>query len=51
MKMVPEHTILNTDDKDKVKKRYNVTKDSEFPEISRFDPVAKTIGLRPGELM
>ena len=49
-KMVPEHTILNTDDKDKVKKRYNVTKDSEFPEISRFDPVAKTIGLRPGEL-
>lgn len=22
----------------------------EFPEISRFDPVAKTIGLRPGKL-
>jgi len=49
-KMVPKHTILNTDNKDKVKLRYNVTKDSEFPEISRFDPVAKTIGLRPGEL-
>jgi len=48
--MVPQHTILNNTEKTEVKKRYNVTKDSEFPELSRFDPVAKAIGLRPGEL-
>jgi len=48
--MVPRHTILNNTEKTEVKKRYNVTKDSEFPELSRFDPVAKAIGLRPGEL-
>ena len=48
--MVPSHLILDDKEKDEVKQRYNVTKDSEFPEISRFDPVAKAIGLRPGEL-
>jgi len=48
--MVPPHLILEDKEKNEVKKRYNVTTDSEFPEISRFDPVAKAIGLRPGEL-
>ena len=24
--------------------------DNEFPELSRFDPVAQTIGIRPGQL-
>jgi DNA-directed RNA polymerase subunit H (RpoH/RPB5) len=48
--MVPPHLILEDKEKNEVKKRYNVTADSEFPEISRFDPVAKAIGLRPGEL-
>ena len=48
--MVPPHLILDDKEKKKVEQRYNVTNDSEFPEISRFDPVAKAIGLRPGEL-
>uniref|UniRef100_A0A6C0EM85 RNA polymerase subunit H/Rpb5 C-terminal domain-containing protein n=1 Tax=viral metagenome TaxID=1070528 RepID=A0A6C0EM85_9ZZZZ len=48
--MVPPHLILDDTEKKKVEQRYNVTNDSEFPEISRFDPVAKAIGLRPGEL-
>jgi len=48
--MVPPHLILDDKEKNEVKQRYNVTNDSEFPEISRFDPVAKAIGLRPGEL-
>jgi DNA-directed RNA polymerase subunit H len=48
--MVPNHRILNSEEKKEIIKRYNVTKDSEFPEISRFDPVAKVIGIRPGEL-
>ena len=48
--MVPNHRILNSEEKNAIIKRYNITKDSEFPEISRFDPVAKVIGIRPGEL-
>jgi DNA-directed RNA polymerase subunit H (RpoH/RPB5) len=48
--MVPNHRILNSEEKKEIINRYNVTKDSEFPEISRFDPVAKVIGIRPGEL-
>ena len=24
--------------------------DTQFPEISRFDPVAQAIGIRPGEV-
>jgi len=48
--MVPQHHILNEVEKVDIKKKYNVIKDSEFPELSRFDPVAKAIGLRPGEL-
>ena len=47
---VPKHTILDQSEKDEVKKRYNIVKDSQFPEISRSDPVSKAIGLRPGEL-
>ena len=48
--MVPTHRILNTEEKNAIIKRYNITNDNEFPEISRFDPVAKVIGIRPGEL-
>ena len=48
--MVPEHKRLTDDEKKNIYKKFQVTNDSELPEISRFDPVAKTIGLRPGEL-
>ena len=48
--LVPEHIVLSDEDKEQKKKQYNITNDSEFPEISRFDPVAKAIGLRPGQL-
>ena len=48
--MVPPHVILDDEKKNEIKKKYNITADSEFPEISRTDPVAKAIGLRPGKL-
>ena len=48
--MVPKHRILNDDEKSEIYKKYNIINDSEMPEISRFDPVAKIIGLRPGQL-
>ena len=31
-------------------KRYNIMDKSQFPDISRFDPVARAIGLRPGDV-
>ena len=49
-KFVPSHRVLNDEEKEEVMKKYNIVKDSELPEISRFDPVAKVIGLRPNQL-
>ena len=48
--LVPRHTIMNDEEKETIKQKYNVMNDIQFPEISRFDPVAKVIGLRPGQL-
>ena len=47
---VPPHRVLTEKEKQEVSKEYNITQDSQYPEISRFDPVAVAIGLRPGEL-
>jgi DNA-directed RNA polymerase subunit H (RpoH/RPB5) len=47
---VPKHTLLTDSQKEAISKKYNILKDSEYPEISRFDPVAMAIGLRPGQL-
>jgi len=44
---VPEHTELNEEEISEVKEKYNIMEDSQWPEISRFDPVAQAIGLRP----
>jgi DNA-directed RNA polymerase subunit H (RpoH/RPB5) len=30
--------------------KYNITNKINFPDISRFDPVARVIGLRPGQV-
>ena len=48
--LVPPHTILTAREKTQIQETYNITEDSQFPEISRFDPVALAIGLRPDEL-
>ena len=47
-KLVPEHRVMSEEEKQDIKQKYNIVKDSEFPEISRYDPVAMVIGLRPG---
>ena len=31
-------------------KNYNVIHDSNLPEISRFDPVALLLGMKPGQI-
>lgn len=48
--MVPKHNILSEEEKQLVMKEYNIKNDREFPEISRFDPVAIAIGLRPRQV-
>jgi DNA-directed RNA polymerase subunit H (RpoH/RPB5) len=42
--IVPESEVVN------IMKKYNITNKIEFPDISRFDPVSRAIGLRPGQL-
>lgn len=48
--LVPFHRVLNESEKIAIKKRYNIIHDNQFPELSRFDPVAQAIGIRPGEV-
>jgi DNA-directed RNA polymerase subunit H (RpoH/RPB5) len=48
--MVPKHRILSNEETDMVMKRYNITQKMNFPDISRFDPVARAIGIRPGDV-
>lgn len=48
--LVPSHRVLNQDEYLTVKERYNIMEDTQFPEISRFDPVAQIIGIRPGQV-
>lgn len=48
--LVPPHRVLRINETIQVKNRYNIVNDNEFPDISRFDPVAQAIGIRPGQL-
>ena len=48
--LVPPHRILSTKEIDNIKIKYNITQNDQFPEISRFDPVAQAIGLRPDQV-
>lgn len=48
--LVPDHRVLRRDEYDTIKERYNIIDDTQFPEISRFDPVAQIIGIRPGQV-
>jgi len=48
--LVPPHRIIKNDELINIKKRYNIMDDNQLPEISRFDPVAKAIGMRPGDI-
>lgn len=47
---VPVHKRLTPEQSESVRKTYNIRQNSDIPEISRFDPVAQVIGLKPGDL-
>jgi DNA-directed RNA polymerase subunit H (RpoH/RPB5) len=47
---VPKCTILSDTETATIKKKYNIKDNSQFPEISRFDPQALAMCVRPGEI-
>jgi DNA-directed RNA polymerase subunit H (RpoH/RPB5) len=47
---VPKHVKLNNEQKQEIYKKYNIGGDDQLPEISVFDPVARALLMRPGEL-
>jgi len=49
-KLVPECIILDQPEIDKLKQKHNIKELMQLPEISRFDPQALAIGLRPGQV-
>jgi DNA-directed RNA polymerase subunit H len=48
--LVPQHSVMDEIDVRTIMIKYNITDKSQFPDISRFDPVARAIGLRPGQV-
>ncbi len=48
--LVPPHRVLTKEEAESIKTRYNITEDSQLPDISRFSPVSLAIGIRPGQL-
>lgn len=47
---VPLHEVLSKSQTAEIIKRFNVTDTDQLPNISRYDPVAQAIGIRPGEI-
>tara|TARA_B110000438_G_scaffold303577_1_gene365747 strand:- start:2804 stop:3448 length:645 start_codon:yes stop_codon:yes gene_type:complete len=47
---VPQHIELTDEEEGDIAIKYNIMADSQWPEISRFDPVAQSIGLRPNRV-
>lgn len=48
--LVPPHRVLVESEVKQIMTKYNITDRVQFPDISRFDPVARVIGLRPGQV-
>ena len=48
--LVPEHRVMDESEVITIMNKYNITDKSQFPDISRFDPVSRAIGIRPGQV-
>lgn len=48
--IVPKHRILDDDEKKNFCDKYGIKNNGQIPEISRFDPVAQAIGLKPNDI-
>ena len=49
--LVPKHSILNEEEEDKFKKKYNILNNSQIPDISFFSPVSIVMGFRPDDII
>tara|TARA_Y100000768_G_scaffold307929_5_gene242060 strand:- start:604 stop:1242 length:639 start_codon:yes stop_codon:yes gene_type:complete len=47
---VPPHTLLTKEEETSFRTKYNIIRDDMIPEISRNDPVALALMMRPGEV-
>lgn len=48
--LVPQMDILNSEDIELLKKKYYLKTTAQLPEISRFDPQALALCMRPGQV-
>lgn len=48
--LVPPHRVISNAETNTIRTKYNIMSDYQFPELSRFDPVAQAIGIRPGQV-
>jgi DNA-directed RNA polymerase subunit H (RpoH/RPB5) len=48
--IVPEHRIMSDAEIKDIMEKHNIHSIDTFPDISRFDPVAIAIGMRPGQV-
>ena len=48
--LVPPQRIMSSEEVEVIKKKKNIMDNTQWPEISRFDPVMMVIGIRPGEI-
>mgnify|MGYP001368811364 FL=1 len=48
--LVPTCNVLTNDEKELFMKKYNIKNNSQVPEISRFDPQALVMCIRPGDV-
>jgi len=48
--LVPKHVVLTEAQAQEVREKYNIVHDDQFPPLSRFDPAAQAIGIRPGQV-
>jgi len=48
--IVPKHEIMSEKEVVEILSKYKLKNKSLLPEISRFDPVAISIGMRPGDI-
>jgi DNA-directed RNA polymerase subunit H (RpoH/RPB5) len=48
--LVPQHRTLNAEEITQLFKKYNIINPEQLPRISRFDPVAIAICIKPGEI-
>jgi DNA-directed RNA polymerase subunit H (RpoH/RPB5) len=49
-KLVPSGFILDENEIEEMKKKYNIKELKQLPEISRFDPQALALCIRPGQV-